>query len=132
MFDAKSWGALMSRSILPKLGAGLATLQINPAFQPPESLAPWNDAMAWAPYLAAGQVRIQRACSHSFPADEVGRRRRWRPGRRHGVGASPGARPADPQRCEFVSTVSRSGQPPSSFAPWREAMAIGLTWAPAR
>ncbi len=57
MFDAKSWGALMSRSILPKLGAGLATLQINPAHQPPESLAPWHDAMAWAPSLGPGQVR---------------------------------------------------------------------------
>lgn len=57
MFDAKSWGTLMSRSILPKLGAGLATLQINPAHQPPESLAPWHDAMAWAPYLGPGQVR---------------------------------------------------------------------------
>ena len=47
----------MARSILPKLGAGLAALQINPAHQPPESLAAWRDAMAWAPYLGPGQVR---------------------------------------------------------------------------
>lgn len=59
VFDAKSWTALMTRSILPKLGAGLAALQINPAHQPPESLTPWHHAMAWAPSLGAGQVLSQ-------------------------------------------------------------------------
>ena len=70
VFDAKSWAALMSRSILPKLGAGLAALQVNPAHQPPESLGPWHDAMAWAPYLAAGQVRcfLLPACCLLFAA----------------------------------------------------------------
>ena len=29
VFDAKSWAALMSRSILPKLGVGLAALQVS-------------------------------------------------------------------------------------------------------
>jgi hypothetical protein len=56
VFDAKSWEALLMRSILPKLAAGLAGLIIDPSNQPPHSLSPWHDAMAWQPYLAPGQV----------------------------------------------------------------------------
>lgn len=71
VFDAKSWAALMTRSILPKLGAGLAALQVNPAHQPPESLAPWHDAMAWAPYLAPGQVRPNAQGCHTQGSDKL-------------------------------------------------------------
>lgn len=56
VFDARSWEALLSRSILPKLAAALAGLAINPSNQPPLSLGPWHDAMVWAPHLADGQA----------------------------------------------------------------------------
>lgn len=56
VFDARSWEALLTRSILPKLAAALAGLVINPSNQPPLSLSPWHDAMAWEPHLAPGQV----------------------------------------------------------------------------
>ena len=68
-FALRCWRVKMKGSCFRNLHLTPA-LQVNPAHQPPESLAPWHDAMAWAPYLAAGQARCSKlaACCAELAA----------------------------------------------------------------
>lgn len=64
MFDGKEWGALIGRSILPKLAHTLdMEFAVNPVAQ---DLAPWHWVMSWASVLPRPQL-ISLLEKHFFP-----------------------------------------------------------------
>lgn len=64
VFDAKEWGALIGRSILPKLAHTLdMEFAVNPVAQ---DLAPWQWVMSWASVLPRPQL-ISLLETHFFP-----------------------------------------------------------------
>ncbi|CAL8461887.1 g1418 [Coccomyxa elongata] len=64
VFDSKEWGALIGRSILPKLAHTLdMEFAVNPVAQ---DLAPWHWVMSWASVLPRPQL-ISLLEKHFFP-----------------------------------------------------------------
>ena len=77
VFGPRDWEALLARSVLPKLAAGLAGMAINPAAQ---EIEPLEWALAWRDALPPAQLAGLLE-AHLFP--------RWHAVLRHWLANSP-------------------------------------------